>query len=176
MKILLAVDGSEFSQAAVEEVIRRSWPSGTEVRVLSIVHPFPFPFVPDPAFVGVAAHYDSLDQERKRASRDVDKAAAEIRERAPELKVAIESLEGSPKKMIVEEAEHWGADLIIPRLAWVRSRQAVSPRVGSATSCPSRSLFRRSRAQPANFMSISKAFCCHQIREFASWVLRAWNE
>jgi nucleotide-binding universal stress UspA family protein len=113
VKILLAIDGSEFSQAAIEEVIGRPWPSGTEVRVLSVVHPFPFPFVPDPAFVGVAAYYDSLDQERKRASSDVDKAAEKIRARAPDLKVAVEALEGSPKKVIIEEAERWGADLIV---------------------------------------------------------------
>jgi len=113
MKILLAVDGSKFSQAAVEEVIRRPWPPGTEVRVLSVVHPFPYIPMLDPGFVGPAAHFDSLKQERERASRDVDQAAKEIRDRAPELKLAVESLEGSPKKMIVEEAERWGADLII---------------------------------------------------------------
>lgn len=67
----------------------------------------------DPGFVSPAAHFDSLQQERERASRDVDKAAKEIGERAPDLQVAAEALEGSPKKMIVEEAERWGADLII---------------------------------------------------------------
>lgn len=113
MKILLAVDGSNFSQAAIEELIRRPWPSGTEVRVLSVVHPFPYIPMLDPGFVSPAAHFDSLQQERERASRDVDKAAKEIGERAPDLQVAAEALEGSPKKMIVEEAERWGADLII---------------------------------------------------------------
>jgi nucleotide-binding universal stress UspA family protein len=113
MKILLAVDGSQFSQAAVEEVIQRPWPSGTEVRVLSVVHPFPYIPLLDPGFVGPAAHYDALNQERERASRDVEKAAKEIREKAPDLKVAVEALEGSPKKVIVEEAERWGADLIV---------------------------------------------------------------
>ncbi len=114
MKILLAVDGSEFDQIAVEEVIRWPWPSGTEIRVLSVVHPFPYiPLDPVAVFVFGAAHYDSLKQERERAARDVDKAAKEIRKRAPGLKVAVEALEGSPKKMIVEEAERWGADLII---------------------------------------------------------------
>lgn len=35
MKILLAVDGSSYSQAAVEEVARRPWPSRTSIKVLS---------------------------------------------------------------------------------------------------------------------------------------------
>lgn len=114
MKILLAVDGSPFSQAAVEEAIRLPWPSGSEVRVLSVVHPFPFiPPLLDPAFTIEAAHFESLKQERERASRDANNAAKEIRERAPNLKVCAEALEGSPKKIIVEAAEGWGADLII---------------------------------------------------------------
>ena len=37
MKILLAVDGSEHSAAAVEEVASRPWPPETTVRVLSAV-------------------------------------------------------------------------------------------------------------------------------------------
>jgi nucleotide-binding universal stress UspA family protein len=112
MKILLAVDDSKYSQAAIEEVIRRPWPSDTQIRVLSVVHPLKF-IVPVPSFLGQEAYYQSLDEERERASRDINKAAKEIRERAPELHVAVEALEGSPKKMIVEQAETWGADLII---------------------------------------------------------------
>lgn len=36
-----------------------------------------------------------------------------IRENAPDLKVAVEALEGSPKTVIIEEAERWGANLIV---------------------------------------------------------------
>ncbi len=37
MKVLLAVDGSSYSAAAAEGVERRPWPTGTTVRVLSVV-------------------------------------------------------------------------------------------------------------------------------------------
>ena len=111
MKILLATDGSEFSQAAIEEVIRRRWPSGTKVKVLSVAHPFPL--FPDPIFFSGAAHSETLQQEQRRASHDVEKAAGEIRDKAPDLHVEVETLEGSPKKVIVEEAERWEADLIV---------------------------------------------------------------
>ena len=37
MKILLAVDASEYSADAVREVAGRPWPTGTTVRVLSAV-------------------------------------------------------------------------------------------------------------------------------------------
>jgi hypothetical protein len=35
MKILLAVDGSPCSDAAVEEVSRRPWPDGSSIKVLT---------------------------------------------------------------------------------------------------------------------------------------------
>jgi nucleotide-binding universal stress UspA family protein len=43
----------------------------------------------------------------------VAKAAKEIAEQASSLRVVTEVLDGSPKKVIVEEAERWGADLIV---------------------------------------------------------------
>src|SRR5262245_46572466 len=42
MKILLAVDGSEASIAAVEEAARTPWPEGSVVRIVSVAEvPFP---------------------------------------------------------------------------------------------------------------------------------------
>jgi len=45
MKILLAVDGSPYSTAAAETVLKRPWPPGTIVRVLSAVEDFAPPAV-----------------------------------------------------------------------------------------------------------------------------------
>src|SRR5215813_13432937 len=42
MKILLAVDGSEASLAAVEEAARTPWPDGSVVRIVSVAE-IPFP-------------------------------------------------------------------------------------------------------------------------------------
>ena len=39
MKILVAIDDSEFSKAAVQSVVTRTWSPGTEVRVLHVVEP-----------------------------------------------------------------------------------------------------------------------------------------
>ena len=36
MKILLAVDGSAYSDAAVEEVVKRPWPAKSEVKVVTV--------------------------------------------------------------------------------------------------------------------------------------------
>ena len=37
MKILLAVDGSPYSELAVAEVARRPWPKGSEIKALSAI-------------------------------------------------------------------------------------------------------------------------------------------
>src|SRR5436305_11487529 len=39
MKILLAIDGSVFSDRAVQEVVHRPWPAATEVKIISVVEP-----------------------------------------------------------------------------------------------------------------------------------------
>ena len=39
MKILIAIDGSDFSQAALQSVIARPWPPDTEAKVLNVVEP-----------------------------------------------------------------------------------------------------------------------------------------
>ena len=39
MRIIVAYDGSPGSDAALEEVVRRPWPAGTDVRVVAVVEP-----------------------------------------------------------------------------------------------------------------------------------------
>jgi nucleotide-binding universal stress UspA family protein len=111
MKIILAIDGSKYSQAAIDEMAGRPWPAGSTVRILFVCVPFPYnPFF-DPEFVGNANGFDKVTRER--AFCDADAAAAQIRKKLADVTVEIEVVQGSPKKMIVEEAERWGADLII---------------------------------------------------------------
>ncbi len=105
MKVLIAVDGSAYSEAAVKELISRSWPLHTAVRIISVAHPTIMDLL--------AADVQLLKEEQQRASRIVAKVADEIAKKAPGLQVSRQVLEGSPKKMIVEEAERWGADLIL---------------------------------------------------------------
>jgi nucleotide-binding universal stress UspA family protein len=96
----------------VNELCQRPWPAETEVKVVSVAQPH-FPLIPDPFLVGAAAYRLALEEERKLAANRVARAAQQIRARAPQLRVSTEVLEESPKKVIVEEAERWPADLII---------------------------------------------------------------
>ena len=112
MKILLAVDGSNGGREALEQIIARPWPPATEVQVVSVAHTR-LPILVDPAFTLAAVRHELLERDQQRASRDVEEAAKVIRANAPQLNVTAEALEGDPKEAILDEAEKWGADLIV---------------------------------------------------------------
>jgi nucleotide-binding universal stress UspA family protein len=110
MKLLLAVDGSEYSAAAVEGVAARPWPSGTTVRVLSAVER-----VAPPA---AEVWYDaggSLERARQELTTRAEQLTAGIAEtlRASGLTVEAAVRDGDPRSVIVDEAKEWGADLIV---------------------------------------------------------------
>ncbi len=110
MKILLAVDGSEYSAAAVGAVTARPWPSGTAVRVLSAVERV----VPPAAEVWYDAG-GSLEQAQQELTRHAEQLTAGVAERlrAAGLAAVAAVRDGDPRSVIVDEAEEWGADLIV---------------------------------------------------------------
>ncbi len=111
MKIILAVDGSDCSKAAMKELLARPWPANTQVRIVSVAHPLPD--IIDPLLVAQACHLDSMKWEMERARRVAEEAAAAINQCAPFLAVAVVVPEGSPKDEIIKQAEQWKADLIM---------------------------------------------------------------
>jgi nucleotide-binding universal stress UspA family protein len=114
MKILLAIDGSPSSEAAVNEVAVRDWPEGTEVKILSAVK-VAIPYIPDPLLLLETANLKLREIELNRLTIAVEQAADQLRESKSgnRLKIATEILDGSPKEVIVDEAERWGADLVV---------------------------------------------------------------
>lgn len=114
MKVLLAIDGSLCSLAAIKEVANRRWPEGTVVKVFAAVTTW-FPSTPDPFLIGAAMYQDLIESERKRLHKLVESTAAELRksQACQELRIETKVVDGSPKEVIVEEAESWGADLIL---------------------------------------------------------------
>ena len=115
LRILLAIDGSEQSDAAVDAIARQHYPADSEVRVISVVAPA---YIPD-AFAGGGGTTD-LYVELENTARDlaraaVDKAAAQLRtdEASRHLHVTTGVLAGSPKRVILEDAEAFGADWIV---------------------------------------------------------------
>lgn len=113
MKVLLAVDGSPCSDAAIEEVIKRPWPPQTEVKIITVVEM--------PMMVGIglepwpADYFEELEKSGREAAKTVIDSALRKLKEAPDktLKISHEIIGGPPRQVIVEEAESWGADLIL---------------------------------------------------------------
>lgn len=110
MKILLAVDGSECSQAAVNSVAARPWPEGTEIKILSALE---LPFMPTPETWALPdSYYAQLESAAHEAAQAAVKEAAEKLQN-PGCVVTTEIKSGPAKTVILEEAEAWGANLIV---------------------------------------------------------------
>ncbi len=116
MKILLAVDGSKFSDAAVQSVIEQVPPQGTEVRVLHVVEPpskgLEFAVAAAEQVAGCALSLaPEVEAELKRADALVAKSAELLRSKGLTAIAAVE--QGDPKSKIIEAASKCRADLIV---------------------------------------------------------------
>jgi nucleotide-binding universal stress UspA family protein len=113
MKILLAVDGSTYSDAAVEGVVKRPWPAKSEVKVVTVAEL--------PVIVGIEPwaaspdYFELLEKGIREAAKEVvSRTVSRFQESEDKtLKISTEIIEGSPRQAIVDEADRWGADLIV---------------------------------------------------------------
>ena len=113
MRILLAVDGSPFSDAAVTEVASRPWPATSEVKVVTA---FQVPLIPTPEVWAISDEYlPALERlAREQSLSIVEGAVAALGGGLDKsLTVSGEVLLGLPREAILEEAERWKADLIV---------------------------------------------------------------
>lgn len=113
MKILLAVDGSKCSDAAIREVARQPWPAGSEIRVIAAAE---MPIFPSAEFGTLPQqYYDELEgAARAQATAIVDKAVATLRlNQVTGVPVESQVVHEAPRDAIVDEAARWGADLIV---------------------------------------------------------------
>jgi nucleotide-binding universal stress UspA family protein len=115
MKILLAVDGSTYSDDATIEVARRPWPAGSEVRIISVVEPLlPPPQEVLPVGVDPKFLVQSEQLQRTQAKQTVDQAARTLKSGVDKtLKVETDVITGSPREVILHVSEAWVADLIV---------------------------------------------------------------
>jgi nucleotide-binding universal stress UspA family protein len=115
MKILLATDGSQYSGAAAHSIAERPWPAGTEVRILSVVEPRVSLF--EAAFEPPLLDAETVEQFRVNAMKHAQDAIVSAEEILASAGVktaeSISVLLDGPKHVILDEAQQWGADLIV---------------------------------------------------------------
>lgn len=111
LKVLLAADGSEHSNAAAQAIANRPWPTGTAVRILTVVEPS-LPLLHTPYF-----HADVLEEMRGKDMQRAQEAVASAEKILGTGGLDVSSLiavpAATPKELILSEAAEWCADLIV---------------------------------------------------------------
>jgi nucleotide-binding universal stress UspA family protein len=73
----------------------------------------PIPLLFEPTLMMAAAHMEEILELRRQAPALVKAGSDRIRHAAPGVSVTTKIVQGLPKEAIVQEAEDWGADLIV---------------------------------------------------------------
>lgn len=111
LNILIGVDGSSESAAAVQCVVMRSWPAGTKVRVVAALDQFAMSMMVVPNLMTPEMSNDTLLVDgRLWARQAVDRCAVELKEAGLTVEPVVG--EGDPKHVLLREAEHWPADCV----------------------------------------------------------------
>ena len=113
MKILLATDGSKYSNAAVEEVANRQFPPGTEVRIISVVDKVALASYAGSSAIVNDFYIQAGKHALKVAADAIEYASKILQKKNASVLLTTAVIDGSPKTAILEEAERYGADLIV---------------------------------------------------------------
>jgi nucleotide-binding universal stress UspA family protein len=112
LRVLLAIDDSQCSQAAANAVLGQVKPDGTEVRLLRILEPFP---VAEAEKIGTREYPDFAGARAKlrdQAKTKLSKIVAKLQSIGFKSCQIVEE-EGDPRDIILDYADRWGADLIV---------------------------------------------------------------
>ena len=112
MKILLATDGSAHSTVMVKQFAGRTFAPNTKVRIISTYERSYMTYVSP---IGAMNEYNAEADKflQKSAAAATENAATILRKINPKLSVSTAVIEGSPKVVILEEAEKFAANLIV---------------------------------------------------------------
>ncbi|HZT60809.1 MAG TPA: universal stress protein [Pyrinomonadaceae bacterium] len=124
MKILIAYDGSDCAEAALDDLQRAGLPPDAEALVVSVTEVWLPP--PPPSVYEVveeaAAAYTPAELQRHfiedsptvvEAHALAEKARARLRKNFPGWEVRAESFYGSPAREVLRVADEWGPDLVV---------------------------------------------------------------
>jgi nucleotide-binding universal stress UspA family protein len=115
MRILLAVDESDFSTVAARAIAARPWPSGTEVRVMSAVDLAPsfLQAAFEPPFVDTKGMEELREQAVERAENCITEAREILSDAGLRTSEYLSVLLEDPKQAILDQAKDWDAELIV---------------------------------------------------------------
>lgn len=110
VRLVIGVDGTPDSEAAVREVASRAWPAGTSVKVIAAVGPVDVP-------IGPALNYDitqwieeGVSKQWERMEAAANAAAGKLRDAGLLTHVIVR--DSAPVPLLLDEEEDFGADCI----------------------------------------------------------------
>jgi nucleotide-binding universal stress UspA family protein len=110
LRLLIGVDGSSDAAAAVHAVARREWPTGSATHLVAVLDDrMHTVLAPIRSLVETWATAEDEDTQSW-VPKMVEAMAEPLRTRG--LKVSSIVKAGDPKQVLLDEAEHWGADCI----------------------------------------------------------------
>jgi nucleotide-binding universal stress UspA family protein len=107
MKVLVAIDDSKHSEAAITALANYFKPQTTEVRILHVLAPVTL-FAPPQMARGYAPE---LEQQAAQLRALVEKCAQQLRAAGYAVATAVET--GDVRETIIDTASNWHADLIL---------------------------------------------------------------
>jgi nucleotide-binding universal stress UspA family protein len=109
IRLVVGVDNSSDSGAAVDEICKRRWPRQTEVRLLAVVDTVMA--IPDPAEPSAVKWIEVAEEENWGQVREIFEGVAQkLRDAGLHAEVLIRR--GNPADEILQEAHTWDADCI----------------------------------------------------------------
>ena len=114
MKILLATDGSDYNKLAIKEFIDTlSFPQ-TEVRIISAYQHVSTIMTTGVTIGVLESYYEEANKSAKKSAEDAVKFVADqLQKKHPSIIITTAVVNGPSKKVILQEAEEYGADLIV---------------------------------------------------------------
>jgi len=139
LRILVGVDGSTYSNRAIEAVAERHWPKGTQVRLLTVVDTVMAVNSNSSEETPVLKWIDVEQEENWEQVRQLFQPAVEKLKSAG-LDAAVMIRRGSPWTEVIDEAESWNADSVFLGPKGIRGAQrlllgSVSSAVAARAHC-----------------------------------------
>ena len=115
MKIVLAIDGSDFSKEAVKELAKMPLPNDSEI---SIINVYEHPAMSTPELMATGGSLNNYFEEfingaQKMGDKIVLEASNVLKSKNEEFIITTNVVSGLPKSAILEKAESFDADLIV---------------------------------------------------------------